>query len=127
MIRKGDKLYSIIKFKCPYCHEGEFFQSKNPYNLKQMGEVRKACCTCGGKFSTEPGFYQGSYYVTYALGVAVFVTFWVATVVLWKDYDPVIFCAIFVGAFLMLTPLLYALSKIIWANFFFSYKKKDPK
>ena len=28
MIKKGTKLYSILKLKCPHCHEGEFFEGK---------------------------------------------------------------------------------------------------
>ena len=37
-MRKGTKLYSIIKFKCPSCHEGNFFIS-HPYNFKNTGDV----------------------------------------------------------------------------------------
>ena len=36
MIRKGTPLYSILNFRCPYCHEGEFFLA-HPYNLKRVG------------------------------------------------------------------------------------------
>ena len=32
---KKTRLYSILNFKCPRCHKGEFLESKNVYNLKK--------------------------------------------------------------------------------------------
>ncbi len=124
MFRKGTKLYSILRFKCPHCHDGPFFESSNLYNLKKMGEVRKSCPKCARKYSSEPGFYQGSYYVTYALGVALFVAFWVSSLVLFNEFDATIFCTTLGLTILVLSPILYALSKIIWANLFFNYKNE---
>lgn len=69
--KKGNVLYGILKFKCTHCHEGDFFDG---FPLKST--VNKSCEVCDRKLSLEPGFYQGSYYVTYALGVAVLVACW---------------------------------------------------
>ena len=72
---KGTKLYSIFKLKCPKCHEGEFFESRL-YDLKKLGHVLEECPTCKTSYVPEPGFYFGAMYVSYALGVALFVTIW---------------------------------------------------
>ena len=119
---KGKKLYSIFNFKCPHCHEGDFFKSKNPYDFKNMSSNYDRCPNCDRRLSLEPGFYYGAMYVSYALGVAHVVTFWVASLVLGIEMEFWNFI-ILVGVFLvLLTPLYYALSKIIWANMFFNFK-----
>jgi uncharacterized protein (DUF983 family) len=123
-MKKGNKLYSILKFKCPHCHEGEFYKSRNPYNLNSMSETYERCPNCNEKFSMEPGFYYGAMYVSYGLGCAHIISFWVAREILGLEPEFWNFI-IFVGSFLaLLTPLYYAISKIIWANFFFQYKKQ---
>ena len=71
-LQKGSKLYSIVKFKCPQCQEGDFFIS-HPYDFKNMGKPHEHCSECGMKLSKEPGFYFGAMYVSYAFGVALFV------------------------------------------------------
>ena len=119
---KGSKLYSILKFKCPHCHEGEFFKSANPYDLKSMSETYASCPNCSRKISIEPGFYYGAMYISYALGVAHIVAFLIFRSVLNLNLEFWNFI-ILVGTFLiLLTPLYYALSKIIWANLFIHYK-----
>jgi len=122
-MKKGTKLYSIFKYKCPHCHEGKFFKG-SPFK----GTVKESCDSCGRKFSVEPGFYQGSYYVTYALGVAVFVAAWVATAILTQaSFNDVLGMLLYIApiALLIFAPFMYPLSKIIWANFFFNYKHKS--
>jgi uncharacterized protein (DUF983 family) len=122
LFEKGNKMFSITHFKCPYCHEGEFFKSRNPYDLKNMSATHDRCPKCDRKLYLEPGFYYGAMYVSYALSVAHIVTFWVASIVLGVDFEFWNFI-ILVGVFLVaLTPLYYALSKIIWANLFIGYK-----
>ncbi len=122
MCRKGSKLYSITKMKCPQCQEGDFFVS-HPYDLRHAGEIHEHCSVCGLKYSKEPGFYYGAMYVSYALGVAVFVTLWVVMNLFFSRLSTAwqIFMIIFIS--LLITPYLYALSKIIWANFFIRYDR----
>ena len=123
MIKKGTKLYSVLKFKCPKCHEGEFFLS-HPYNLKKIGDLHTQCSVCKLKYSKEPGFYFGAMYVSYALGIAIFVAVLVADYVL--NLNRSLFeLFLMVGVLLLIgTPYLFHLSKIIWANIFFHYERK---
>lgn len=116
------KLYSIFKKKCPHCHEGDFFESNNPYNLKKAGNTLHECPVCHRKYSLEPGFYYGAMYVAYALGVALFVAIFVAIYVLFPSSDYMVYIGAITGGTVIAGPYLYALSKIIWANMFMSYK-----
>jgi len=66
-------------------------------------------------------------FVSYALGVALFVTTWVATTVLYPQYSAELLLGIIIALIITLGPYLYALSKIIWANLFFHYEGSTPK
>lgn len=117
-------MYSIIRMRCPRCQEGEFFVS-GPYDLKKAGNIHANCPKCDLKYSREPGFYYGAMYVAYALGVALFVTFWASfnlflpEVSVWWQVGIISFVSI------VAAPLNYALSKIIWANLFIRFEKKE--
>lgn len=121
-MKKGNKLYSIFKFKCPHCHEGDFFKAQNPYNLKHFADVKEKCDQCGRSYSMEPGFYYGAMYVSYALGVAHVVSFLVAKYVLGFEMEIWNFILLVGLSMTALLPLYFALSKIVWANFFYNYK-----
>ena len=112
MIKKGTKLYSILKFKCPQCHEGEFFSS-SAYNFKKIGELYKHCPNCKIKFSKEPGFYFGAMYVSYAIGIGIFVATYLSNWILDLQAS-MLQILIFVGVILTVgTHYLFHLSKII--------------
>lgn len=112
--------------KCPQCQEGQFFES-GPYDLKNAGNVLEHCPSCGLKYSREPGFFYGAMYVAYALGVALFVTLWVSMSLFIGDVNTWIQIGVIVSISILTTPYNYALSKIIWINLFYSYKKDIGK
>jgi uncharacterized protein (DUF983 family) len=125
-MKKGNKLYSIFRFKCPHCHEGEFYVDRNPYHLSTAGDILEACPVCQRKYEPEPGFYYGGMYVTYAMAVATFATVYTAMLVLYPDAPLWLDAALVIGALVVLAPWYYALSKLIWANFFMHYKGVQP-
>lgn len=120
MFSKGSKLYSIFKMKCPRCQEGDFFLS-HPYDLKKAGNLHSHCSECNLKYAKEPGFYFGAMYVSYALGVALFVTLWVSFNLFFPSIDLFWQITIITSSFVLIAPYFYALSKIIWANLFISF------
>jgi hypothetical protein len=122
MFSKGSKFYSVFRFKCPHCHEGEFFVDRNPYNLSKVGNVLEECSVCHRRFSPEPGFYFGAMYVSYALTVAMFVTAYVATIVLYPQASTGLTVGIVLLSLVLTTPWLYALSKTMYAAIFIGYK-----
>lgn len=126
MLKKGTILFSVFKFKCPKCQEGDFFVSR-PYDLSKAGEIHEHCNVCGVKYAKEPGFYYGAMYVAYALAVALFVTLWTSFNLFFDNVSIGWQIGIIVVATLVLTPYLYALSKIIWANMFIKYDKDASK
>ena len=122
MLKKGTKLYSIVKMKCPRCNKGCFFKG-SPYKFSTMGEVKEKCENCHLKYSIEPGFFQGSYYVSYALGVALSVAVLLFKLLFLPSLTYIQTIILIVSVLIVLSPLLYALSKIIYINFFVSYNE----
>ncbi|MGB1039131.1 MAG: DUF983 domain-containing protein [Bacteroidia bacterium] len=58
--------------KCPQCREGDVFTHK-PFNLKKFREMNATCPSCKVKFESEPGFFWGAMYFSYAYSVAAFI------------------------------------------------------
>lgn len=126
MLKKGNTLYSIFRYKCPHCHEGDFYVDSNPYNLMKVGDIRDKCSVCDRTFMPEPGFYYGAMYVSYALGVAVMVAAYVATIVLFPSASTETTVTVVLLSLLLTGPVLYALSKTIYAAFFMPFKGVEP-
>lgn len=120
-MKKGTKLYSILKFKCPSCHEGNFFIS-HPYNLKNTGDVLDKCPICSVNYMLEPGFYQGALYVAYGLGVALFLLIWLLCTLFYPLLSVWIQISLVAISSILMGPLLFSLSKIIYANIFIPLK-----
>tara|TARA_B100000900_G_scaffold331328_1_gene292024 strand:- start:1087 stop:1479 length:393 start_codon:yes stop_codon:yes gene_type:complete len=117
------KLYSICKLRCPKCLKGPFFES-SVYDFKKLGNVRRECPKCKVNYIPEPGFYFGAMYVSYALGVIVFVTIWAGANWFFTDVSVWTQIIILTILIILLSPLIFALSKIIYANIFIHYDKE---
>ena len=114
------KLYSIFKFRCPKCLKGDFFESK-VYDLRKLGNVLNECPKCKTNYIPEPGFYFGAMYVSYALGVALFVSIWAAANWFFTDISVWIQISVFITLIIVLSPLLFCLSKIMYPNIFIHF------
>lgn len=64
IFRKGSKAYSIFKYKCPRCMEGDLYPTKT-FSFKKSFEMNEKCSECGQDFEPEPGFYFGAMFVSY--------------------------------------------------------------
>ncbi|MFC5048299.1 DUF983 domain-containing protein [Aquimarina hainanensis] len=92
-----------------------------------MNKVKEKCPKCELKYSLEPSFYYGSMYVSYGVGIAIAVAVYILSVIFGLQLSPLgIFIAI-VMVLIALMPYIGAVSKSIWASFFFKYDKKLAK
>ncbi len=121
MFKKGSKLYSIFKNKCPRCQEGDFFVSKNAYSVKQPLKIHETCSHCKLKYMIEPSFFYGAMYVSYALTVAISVITFVILNFFGLSLLP-IFIAI-IAVLVLFTPLTLRLSRLIYINIFVHYRQ----
>ena len=83
MLKKGTKIYSILRGKCPRCHGGEFFKYSFSMNLFKVNKIEKSCSYCHLKYMIEPAFYFGALYVSYGITVVLcIVTFIISKLIL---------------------------------------------
>ena len=131
ILKKGNKLYSILTGNCPKCHQDFMYKNSNAYQLSQTLEMHERCGHCQTKYKIEPSFFYGSMYVSYAVGVAFSVATFMITFIVIESSLIHSFMAI-VATLIGLMPLIMRVSRNIWINLFMSYdaslaKKKQPK
>jgi uncharacterized protein (DUF983 family) len=118
---------NLLKCKCPRCRQGDMFQDKNPWHLKNTMKMNKECPVCRQPLDIEVGFYFGSSYVSYALTVALSVATFVAWWVLigFSLYDNQIFYWLAINAVVLIVaqPYLMRVSRTGWLAFFVKYDK----
>jgi uncharacterized protein (DUF983 family) len=120
---KDAKLYSIVRWKCPRCHEGDLFLNNNPYNLKMLDKMPDKCPVCGLDFVREVGFYYGAMMISHGLTtvIAVIVHLTVFHYYGWEIAPHLIFLiSIIVGLF----PVVFRTARAIWINIFIKYNPK---
>ncbi len=82
---------------------------------------------CHLKYTIEPSLYPGAMYVSYGVGVAIAIATYRLTHILDLNFGPkgVLITIIVTLSFLM--PYIAAISKSIWAHFFFKYNPEIAK
>ncbi|MFV8225091.1 DUF983 domain-containing protein [Christiangramia aquimixticola] len=119
---KGTKIYSILTGTCPVCQEESMYEEKNPYKLTRVFKMHERCSHCGTKYKIEPSFFYGAMYVSYAVGIAFAVAAFVIAYLIFEASLLTSFFAI-VGTLVVFMPVIMRLSRNIWINLFFGYKK----
>lgn len=117
---KTTKVYSVINNKCPKCHEGDMFLTKNPYDIKNMDKMPDNCPVCGQKYVLEPMFYTGAMYASYAITIA----FSVATFIITYTFTDIAihwYLAINAAVLVLTIPLSFRWARTMWINFFVHY------
>lgn len=124
MIRKGNKLYSVLYQKCPNCHEGNMF-SHSVWSPR-FADMHKTCPVCGFDFIQEPSFYFGAMYFSYAFQVVVFVAVYL---ILRFTTDPGTwtYVAYMILGSILILPWNFRVSRVAWINLFVSYRGKKFK
>ena len=126
MFKKGSKLYSISKGKCPKCHEGEFFKYPFTINPSKITTLHKNCSNCGQKYMLEPSFFYGAMYINYAITVAIGVTVFVITSVFLSLQLLSSFLWV-VLSLLITAPINMRLARILWINMFVHFDPNATK
>jgi len=126
MLKKGNKLYSILTGSCPKCHEESMYLNNNPYAISQIFKMHERCSHCGTKYKIEPSFFYGSMYVSYGVGVAFAVATFVIAFLFIETSLVNTFIAI-VLTMVVFMPFIIRLSRNIWINLFVKYEPKSAK
>jgi len=123
MLKKGNKLYSILTGSCPRCHEESMYLDKNPYHMGKIFKMHERCSHCNLKYKIEPSFFYGAMYVSYGVGIAFAVAaFVIANLFIGADLIET-FIAIII-TLVVFMPIIMRLSRNIWINMFVKYDSK---
>ncbi len=126
MLKKGNKLYSILTGTCPKCHEESMYLDKNPFHLANVLKMHERCSHCNTKYKIEPSFFYGAMYVSYGVGIAfavaafIIANFLIQTNLLYSFF-------IIVGTLVVFMPIIMRLSRNIWINLFMHYNSALKK
>ncbi|MEM7484444.1 MAG: DUF983 domain-containing protein [Bacteroidota bacterium] len=126
MLKKGNKLYSILTGSCPRCHEESMYENNNPYVIGQVFKMHERCSNCGLKYKIEPSFFYGSMYVSYGVGIAFAVAAFVIAFLIVGASLVNTFIAIVI-TLIVFMPVIIRLSRNIWINFFIKYEPNNVK
>jgi hypothetical protein len=97
------------------------------YNLANFAEMYVDCPVCHLRFEREPGFYYGAMYVSYAFSVALVFILGTATFYILDNPDLWVYATIIFSSALLLLPLLFRYSRIIYLYTFGGVKFKDSQ
>ncbi len=124
---KTRSVLNLLTCKCPRCRTGNMFQHSNPWHLKNTMKMNKECPVCGQPLNIEVGFYYGSGFVSYGLGIAIsaitLVAWWLLfgfsyhnqNFFYWMGFNAVLLLA--------LQPYLMRFSRTVWLAFFVKYDR----
>lgn len=88
--------------------------------------MHDACPNCGQPYEIEPNFYYGAMYASYALAVAVFVAVLVILTLFGRNEIDILLISYFV-TMIVLSPVLFRLSRSLWIHFFVKYDPNAEK
>jgi uncharacterized protein (DUF983 family) len=126
MLKKGNKLYSILTGSCPKCHEESMYINKNAYVFSETLKMHEHCSNCHTKYKMEPSFFYGAMYVSYAVGIAFAVAAFVISFLFLGANRNVTFISI-IATLVVFLPVIIRLSRNIWINMFMNYDKSLAK
>lgn len=125
MISKGSKVYSVLLGVCPRCQEGKVFKNA-PFKSIDFTEMNDRCEHCSQAFEPEPDFYQGAMYVSYGLSSAVFL-FVGVLMLFYLDLGYILTFSIMGVIAILLLPIIFRVSRLIWLNIFVNYRPLTPR
>lgn len=114
---KTSALSAALKGKCPRCRQGNMF-THGVFNLGKMTSMPHQCPVCGLQFEVEPGFYFGAMFVSYAFSVAVLLANMIVLYYLFNDPDIWVYIISVTISSLLLYPLIFRYSRIIFLHLF---------
>ena len=126
MLKKGNKIYSILTGSCPKCHQESMYVNKNPYVLSDTLKMHDRCSKCNTKYKIEPSFFYGSMYVSYAVGIAFAVAAYIISYYFFGASINIAFITI-IATLVVFLPIILRLSRNIWINIFMNYDESLVK
>jgi uncharacterized protein (DUF983 family) len=131
-------LSSILSCRCPRCREGKLFIYPMTFRLRKNTAMHDKCPACGQPTDIEVGFYYGTGYVSYLLGLLItIISFLIWLLIIgfsFKDKRFLFWISFNSALLILMQPWLMRFSRALWLSFFVKYdpywqlnKPEDPE
>lgn len=131
-------LITVLTCRCPRCREGNLFQYPLTFRFKKNMIMYEKCPVCGQQTDIEVGFYYGTGYVSYLLGllftIGSFLIWWLVIGFSFNDKRFIIWITLNSALLIFLQPWMMRFSRALWLSFFVKYdpdwkihKPEDPE
>jgi ribosomal protein S27AE len=111
-------LIHIFKNQCPNCKKGNVFINSNLFSFMRLTEMNQKCPNCNYNFFPENGFYWGAMFVSYGLASLEGLLVILACVWYGNELFDYVNLLIIISFMIILFPLNFRLSRIIWLYIF---------
>ena len=110
------KSQAVLNGLCPRCRKGKIF-SKPFYSLREFDEMYEFCPHCGLRYEVEPGYFVGAMYVSY--GISGMVALVLSFLLYYLAHDPEgwVYASVVIAAIILIVPINFRLSRIIWLHY----------
>ena len=115
-------LSSFVQGRCPQCREGKIFKS-SVFNLLKFRKAHEHCPHCGVKFESEPGFFWGAMYFSYALNVGLAIIMGVIFFKLYEDPPYGLMVVTVLGVSALASPFVFRLARLLMMYVAAPYRK----
>ncbi len=112
---ENSKVKALLGARCPKCHKGKLFPV-SVMSFRKLSVVNKKCSVCGTSFHSEPDFYYGAMYISYAFSVAILIIVLTSINVLIAKPELWMYLTSMVIGNIVLMPLMLRYSKVIYLN-----------
>jgi uncharacterized protein (DUF983 family) len=116
-MKEKSALEAIIQCKCPRCRQGDMF-TDSAFSLTKFADMPSHCSECNLRYAREPGFFDGSMYISYAFSVAIMLTSGVATYVIGNDPDAWVYITVVAVAILFFFRFTFRYSRTLMLHLF---------
>lgn len=96
----------MLTLRCPRCCRGQVFDG--------LLKMRTHCPVCGTKFERETGYFLNAMFIAYAIGFLILIP--TAVVLFLAKVTPVVFALAVSGVALLITPLIFRYSRVLWMH-----------
>jgi uncharacterized protein (DUF983 family) len=119
-------LEALLQGKCPRCRKAPVFKYPAT-NLSRFTIINERCPHCDVRLEPEPGFYQGAMYVSYGFTVAVLVAMSIIFYLFFPERSEWFHIGTFIAIMVVLIPVNYRSSRILYLYLFGGLKYQGEK
>ncbi|MDA8930865.1 MAG: DUF983 domain-containing protein [Bacteroidia bacterium] len=115
-------LLAFFRGKCPQCRKGNVF-THTVWNLKRFRDMNEHCPSCQVKFESEPGFFWGAMYFSYAYTVAFLIIIGFFYFSYFEEYSLGWYIGAIIGFSLLTAPASFRMSRLLMMYLAAPYRK----